>query len=705
MSRESNRLQGNEKKVGSAGGRLDHTDKKASGRTATIFAALAMVLWIEGIIAAYFWIHKPWPGGQNNAPLMALLDLLLAVTLIALAGGIGRSIFRSKLPFSQIENITLQVALGMGIIGFVIFAAGLIGFLGTWQAWLVLGMAVLIFCKPVFAWFGEWRLVFDGSQRLGAVEKVARWLVVFLVVIAGFQALAPPLKWDSLVYHLELPQRYLEMGKLFHLSDNLFSGFPQLSEMIFTWAAALRSGSTAATLGWIVGVLAILGLGGFAARKVGKEFQWIAPAFLLTGASIARGLSWAYVDLWVLLFGLATIIFLDQYSWTKKTVWVGLSAVFAGFAFSTKYTAGMILPIGVVYLIVVWIHSCRAAPPPQRSWKPLLISVLIFISISVMIVIPWFAKNAVMTGNPVYPFFFDGKDMDDLRLSFYQGEMYEQTIFDPLLLPIESTILGIEGGPKFNTSISPLFLALIPGVILGWRYFPKEKRKNILGLAVMVFSTWFIWAVGSQVASALTRTRHYYVIFPALVILSSYGYDYARQLKIGSVDIGWLVQRLIIVVFILAAIAEALFFAKASPIRVLSGFQTEEDYLTEQLGWFGLVMNDVNSLPEGSNVAMFWEPRSYYCVVSCSPDVILDRWWYLMRTVGDASEVVSLLRAQGFTHVLIYDFGVQLVRDKENMLEPEDWEELERFREEELRVFQQYYDAYTLYKIPADIYE
>ncbi len=679
--------------------------KNENNKLSSLISSLIIMLWIEGIIAAYYWVHKPWPIGQNSAPLAAVVDLLLALTLVALAGGIGRSIFRSKLPFSQIENIALQVALGMGILGFVVFAAGLIGFLGTWQAWLGLGISVLILYKPILAWLGEWRVVFDVSQNPGAVERAARWLVVFLVVIAGFQALAPPLKWDSLVYHLELPQRYFEMGKLFHLSDNLFSGFPQLSEMVFTWAVALRGGSTAATLGWIVGVMAILGLGGFTARKVGKEFRWIAPAFLLTGASISRGLSWAYVDLWVFLFGLSTIILLDQYGWTRKIVWVGLSAVFAGFAFSTKYTAGMILPIGVVYLIVVWIQSHRATPSPHRSWKPLVVSGLIFVSISMMIVIPWFAKNTVMTGNPVYPFFFDGKDMDDLRLSFYQGEMSEWTIFDALLLPIEGTILGIEGGPKFNTSISPLFLALIPGVIFGWRYFQEKNRKCIIGLAAMVFSGWFVWALGSQIASALTRTRHFYVIFPALVILTSFGYDYVRRLKIGSVDIGWLVQRLIMVVFVLTAVTEALFFAKASPIRVLSGFQTEDDYLAEQLGWFGPVMNDVNSLPEGSNVAMFWEPRSYYCMIPCSPDVILDRWWYLMRTIGEAGEVVSLLRSQGFTHVLIYDFGVQLVREKENMLELEDWEELERFRKGELRVLQEYHDAYTLYEIPAEIYE
>ena len=149
-------------------------------------------------------------------------------------------------------------------------------------------------------------------------------------MIAGLQALAPPLKWDSLAYHLELPQRYIEAGRIAYLSDNLFVGFPQLAEMIFTWATALGSGSTAATAGWIISVIAILGLGGFAERQVGKGYRWLASAILMSGASISRGLSWAYVDLWVLFFGLGTIIFFEQYARTKKLIWVGIAAVLAG---------------------------------------------------------------------------------------------------------------------------------------------------------------------------------------------------------------------------------------------------------------------------------------------------------------------------------------------------------------------------------------
>ena len=682
-----------------------------------IFPALFLLFWIEIIIAGYFWVHKPWPADQNFAPLMAVVDVLLAVMLVALAGGLGRFILRDRLPFSIIENATLQTAIGLGSMSILVLVAGTLGFLGVWQAWLALGAGVIIFSRHILAWWRSWRSIFNRDPQMGLVERVSLGLVVFLVILAGLQALAPPLKWDSLVYHLELPQRYLASGTIDYLDDNLFVGYPQLAEMLFTWAMALRAASTAAVLGWLVGLIAVIGVGHFAERLIGRGSRWIASAILLSGASISRGLSWAYVDLWVLLFGLTTTIALDYFGRTNSRVWVAMAGVFAGFALSTKYTAGMLLPLGVVFISLVWLQERRVNRwrqlPGARSEKSdegesnphpmlrLLETILIFLSVAIAVASPWLIKNTVTTGNPVYPFFFHGRGMDALRLSFYAGETPARTLFHHLVLPVEATIFGIEGGPIFNTSVSPLFLMLIPGLAIGWRSFRGEQGMSLLRLIAVVIFAWLIWALASQTASALTRTRHYYVVFPALVILACAGFRITSRLKILTIELGWLVRGLVMFVLMLTAIAEALFFARASTIRVLSGFQSREEYIAEQLGWFGPVMEAVNALPEEARVAFFWEPRTYYCRVRCSPDVILDRWWYLMRTEGTAHDIAALLQSQGFTHVLLYDLGVQLEREVKTIFDVQDWEELERFKEEELQLIQSFDETYSLFALPA----
>ncbi len=718
MSREPGQQKSRDNKDGT------HVDRiESKTRTTGIIPALLLLLWVEGILAAYFWVHKPWPSGQNAAPFMAILDLLLACTLVALAGGLGRLIFGERLPFSPAENTALQMGIGMGILSIVVLAAGLFGFIGVWQAWAALGLGVLLLCKPISDWLVGWRNVFRSDPPSSAVEKASRWLVLFLVAIAALQALAPPLAWDSLVYHLQLPRLYLQMGRIEHISDFFFAGFPQLAEMMFTWAMALRTGTTAATLGWVVGVIAAFGAGGFAGRLVGKEYRWIAPAILLSGSSISRGLSWAYIDLWVLFFSLAAIIMLDQHGRTKEIAWVSYAAVFTGLAFSTKYTAGMMIPVGMIYLFVVYLQGrqltrptkiqipsgegllSRIKHPYSQSWNFLYKPILLFVCISLLIVSPWFVKNIITTGNPLDPFFFDGRGTNELHFIFYQYDLYERTLLDHLLLPFESTIFGIQGGPIFNTSISPLFLALIPGVILGWGSLQEENRKSIVRLATISVAVWFFWGLASHISPALTISRHYYLIFPALVILASFGLECIGRIELRSIQIGWVVRFLVMFVIVLTMISEVLNFAKTDPIRILAGIQTPEEYLDEELGWFEPAMQTVNSLPEGSKVAMFWEPRSYYCEIPCSPDVILDRWWYLMRTAGGADEAVSQLRSQNYTHVLVYDLGVQLVLEAANFLEPEDWEELEDFRDDELDFVQVIGGVYTLYEIPPAVDE
>ena len=65
--------------------------------------------------------------------------------------------------------------------------------------------------------------------------------------------------------------------------------------------------------------------------------------------------------------------------------------------------------------------------------------------------------------------------------------------------------------------------------------------------------------------------------------------------------------------------------------------------------------------------------------------------------------VASLLRSQGFTHVLLYDLGVQLEREWRDSFLPADWEELERFKEEQLQLIESFDAAYTLYAIENTI--
>lgn len=689
------------------------------GRRPKLWLQLLLLLWVEAVIAAYFWVHKPWPISQLPAPLSALLDVTLALALAALAGGLGRFILRSWRGCSPLEMVAFQLALGMGVLSVGVLVVGWMGWLGTRLALILLALGLIGFRNHIREWLRGWSGIVDGFGASDRLERFARWLSFWLIGLNGIQALAPPLKWDSLVYHLELPRRYIEAGSIHYLSDNLFNGQPQLAEMMYTWAMALRSGSTAAVLGWTVGVTAIMGVAGFSGRLLGNRSKWMAAAILLSGASISRSLSWAYVDLWVLLFGLAVTVILVQPDERKPLRRVVLAGVFSGFAISTKYSAAILLPIGAVLLMIEWLGvvSFKGVPLSRsaedsrgrlsrttgsgREVTKIISYPAAFGLAALLTASPWVLKNYFMTGNPIYPYFFEARDVDALRQLFYAGDAPQRNVLDSLLIPFKATIYGIEGGPSFNTSISVLPLALLPFLLVGWRSLTKELRNTLAKLGLIALVAWMIWGAGSHAAIALNRSRHYYAAFPALTVLACAGYLIGVRLESARVRTGWILKGLVLFVLILSGVGETLTFAGTNPLRVIAGVDSEGQYLADQLGWYGPTMDAINRLPPESRVYFLWEPRAYYCRVECSPDVILDRWWHLNRTVGDAQRIAASIRAAGFTHVLIYDLGVELERVSRQVFTPSDWDELEKLRTDELILVSSFGDTYTLYAASA----
>ena len=115
-----------------------------------------------------------------------------------------------------------------------------------------------------------------------------------------------------------------------------------------------------------------------------------------------------------------------------------------------------------------------------------------------------------------------------------------------------------------------------------------------------------------------------------------------------------------------------------------------------------MAIDRVNTLPAGSRVVFLWEPRSLECAAldRCEADVIIDRWWHLRRTGKTPASALADWKAQGATHVLIYDRGVKFLRDHgDSRFVESDWIELENLRVQ-MRLIEKMGDDYSLYALP-----
>jgi len=375
-----------------------------------------------------------------------------------------------------------------------------------------------------------------------------------------------------------------------------------------------------------------------------------------------------------------------------------LAGVFAGFAISTKYTAGVLLVCGAV--VILWQHyrARRLAGSLHllREWLQFGLPAMGVLS-------PWLLKNWLATGNPVYPLVFPAGAMSSLRLALYQGGVAWGNWLDVAFLPVRATLFGVEGGPGYSASIGPLFVGLGLAAFLAWRGANERQRALIRTAAWVALSGLLIWMGAGRLSGLSLQSRLYQSFFPALAMLAGAGYAGFARLNLPGVRLGRVVSVMILLVLGFTTLEVGLESVRRAALQVDLGVTSSEQYLADNLGWFGPAMQSVNQLPEGARVLMLWETRSLYCMPACIPDEIIDRWQRERHDGRSAlpatpQEILQSWQAAGYTHLLFHKAGADFVRNEGPRAPAEDWQALETLLSK-LQPLQFFGDAYQLYQI------
>ncbi|MFA6002688.1 MAG: phospholipid carrier-dependent glycosyltransferase [Elusimicrobiota bacterium] len=325
--------------------------------------------------------------------------LLLAAGL-GVAVGCGRAaLARFGLRgLEAADKTVLGATLGLGLLSLVMFALAAGRLLHPGAVALVLallGLAGLSELRAALAGFGL-------PGRAGG-RPVAAALVGLPLALVFWAAWVPPHQYDSLVYHLALPQAYLHAGGLTRVDHLVFSHFPQNGEMLFTLALALKSDLLAQLLMWAAAALSAAWLWVIPRTEAPDGGRWLACLLLVTHTAVLLLASTTYVEPLVMLW--TTAAALSFWRWRSAggepvRGWLTLSAVFTGLALGTKYYAGATAGIIGLMLLVRW----AAAPPGQR--RPRFWELAWFVGLTALVFAPWLIKNYAAIGNPVFPFFY-----------------------------------------------------------------------------------------------------------------------------------------------------------------------------------------------------------------------------------------------------------------------------------------------------------
>ena len=651
-----------------------------------------VLVWAFALILTYYIFHKPVSVEQVLAFGKTIWAAVLAGTIVLLGAGTGRRLIRRWANASQsppCEWLMLEVGLGLGILGMVWLVLGLLSGLKPAVGWGMLMVVGVLAGRYAIEWMQSLIREIKGNIPSSRAEVWLAAFVFFMIAIALFKSLSPPIAWDSLLYHLTGPKENIALSRLVVDPWLPETGYPQAVEMLYTWAILLGSPRAAGALHWSFGLFTLFMVWQWGTELADRRTGWLSCALLLSATTFPSLMGKAYIDAATIFYAAAGFAALRRWRDSPRPCNLVIAGAMAGLAFGTKYT-GVVIGLGLSFLVII--------AQPRRAFR----NVMVFGLPAVVLSAPWLVKNAILADNPTYPFFFSGMGWDAIRAVWYSQPGTGLLYSDPWKLvtaPFIMTIVGTEGAATWHATFGPLFLVLFPLIAYQWKRRPH--RAWLKDAVLFVLFLYIFWLYGAAVSRLMIQPRFLFPALPPLAVLSALAFNSLHSLKGKFFAVHRVLGVFIALVLGLSALRIASELMRDRVLPVLTGTLSEEDYLYHHLGWHYAAMRTVEDLPDDSQVLFLFEPRSYYCPPGrCLPDGILDVWYHARRQGKTAVSLAEEWREQGVSHVLTYILGAQTLREAgEDPFTEEDWNELERLQAQQLRVVENFGDVYILYEL------
>ena len=330
------------------------------------------------------------------------------VISLALASyAIGYRLTRRVSYESFLEEVSICTSLGLGTIAFLIFLLGLPGLLYRSVVLLVLAVSV---AASYSAFPHLFKKIRSSLSRLRA-RVILVGAGVFLGTIPLLALpLYPATAFDSTMYFLASAKIYVHTHQLVFTPYLRLPVLTQLNEMLFVLALMFSDDITTQAIQMLMLAIVVVAVFAFSRRYFSKETAWWSTAILLTSPMVLFAGVFAYVDVSLLLFGTLAAYAFWNWLGARERGWLLLTGVFCGFAASTKYP-GLFFPFvfGLVTLYIA-IHERKYSLPLQLA------------AVTLALAGPWYLRNFLLTGNPVFPFlprvfgytFWSAEDVDKL---------------------------------------------------------------------------------------------------------------------------------------------------------------------------------------------------------------------------------------------------------------------------------------------------
>ena len=677
-------------------------------QTKWLLVVIGTLLWVLVVYPAYYVVHKPLSSVQFQALLNIVTDLLTWLAMLGVATALGSRLTRRLAYHSLLERITFSAGLGLVVFSLITLGLSLVGLLYGWLFWvLLLGGGLLLWC--------EFRDLARALRQVSLPRPDGAWsilltlFVVITLLLALIITLLPPTEWDSLVYHLVGPDRYLQAHRMTFEFDNYYLFFPSLTEMLFLDGMALKSDVVPRLIHFSYLLLTLGALGAFAKRYWSGKYGLLAVALFLSIPTAVHIATWSYVDLALTFYNFCGIYaLLNWLPWPDpdepeqeqvqpgSTGWLLLAGLSGGASLSIKYTG--VVTLLVLAAILLWALLRRRLTLRSVFWGGLVVA-----GSALVLASPWYIKNAIVAGNPIYPLVWGGRAWNEIATRWMLVPGQEMNALDLLAVPWTLTVIGTQGTVAYDATTSPLFLALLPLLLV--------VRRRARGLAELLLAAavgYAFWLISGAAAygTFILRGRQVLPIFAPLSLLCAYALEGMRRWDRKGFSLHRFLRMLVILTLAVGLLGQVMLTVGLDPWPYLAGLRSREQHLekytSQRLVQTIEVLNE--TLTPDDKVLFVWEPRTYGLRVPHDADIVFDNYAQRLALYGSPEAVVEGLRSEGFTHLLVNEF-VYPWMVKDFPITPEEQAAWEEFRDQVLTADALVHaeeEILYLYRLPSD---
>jgi len=587
------------------------------------------------------------------AGLIALTDGILATCIVVSACSAGLWIV-AALGLGGVPirwQIMLGAAAGIGALGTLVLGFGLLGWLNRWLWFGLLAAGLLAGLVRVATWLPQ------AKTRSAPPYTMFRWLWLLAMPFLGFAVLAatipPGMPWgeeaagyDVLEYHLAVPKEYLQAGRVHFLAHNVYSNFPSNAEMLYLLAMVLRAdpyaGAPVAKLANLWLAILTVAAAWLAGREYGQHTGILAGVLAAACPWLAYLSGVAYVENGMLFFGMMAMAAIGRFAEADGATrgrwrWALAAGMLAGWSCGFKYLAVPMFAVPVVLGVTLTAYRRRlrsGRPGGSLGWLRGPALALIGAGLTAS---PWLVKNAVNTGDPVFPLgyrVFGAKAgvWNDQLAARWERAHRPTPQEEPWCSRLEILLRRIVVEPRLGL----MTILLAPLILVS----PQRRLFDaVCALTVVI-----------QVLVWLTAT-HLYARF-AVVVIVPLTLLAARAVLVGD----WGPVRLGVVGLVVAGAGANLYH--------LGGlyYDHSHDALGRRFDPHAVSLemlrriNPVNvHTPPGATVWLVGEARTFYVDRRCYYHVVFndDPLAERIRRCKDPAEAVEWLQAVGVTHVYV----------------------------------------------------